>query len=142
MRREADEERFKQEHERQNQEYQRSLYPDDANDKFRLVEELRTHGITSNSSYKKWLVKNHPDRVGGQAQEQIDRQTALFKDIVGHLEKLRRIDPENAVFKFSMGRKTGRCGMSPKKSPHKTRKSPKKSPHKTRKSPHKTRKSR
>jgi archaellum component FlaC len=43
---------------------------------------------------------------------------------------------------FGMGRKTGRRGMSPKKSPRKTRKSPKKSPLKTRKSsPLKTRKS-
>jgi hypothetical protein len=149
MRREAEEERARQEQERARQEYERSRYPTgDENEKSRLVEELRTHGITDKKSYYKWSVKNHPDmsKKRGDSQEQIDTQDALFRDVIGRREKLRGIDPENAVFKFSMGRKTGRRGMSPKKSPHKTRKSPKKSPHKTRKSPkkspHKTRKSR
>jgi hypothetical protein len=57
----------------------------------------------------------------------------------------QELDAMNFAFKLGMGRKTGRRGKSPKKSPRKTRKSPKKSPRKTRKSPkkspHKTRKS-
>lgn len=118
--RQAEEERARQEYARQEQERarqqdERPRPPTGAgNEKSRLAEELSKYGITNRSSYKKWSVKNHPDRFGGQAQEQIDRQTALFKDVQQYLEKLKEIDPENAVFKFIMGRKTGRRGMSQK----------------------------
>jgi hypothetical protein len=106
-------ERMRQEQERMRQQDERPRPPTGAgNEKSRLAEELSKYGITNRSSYKKWSVKNHPDRFGGQAQEQIDRQTALFKDVQQYLEKLKEIDPENAVFKFSIGR----LGMSHKKS--------------------------
>ena len=106
-------EQARPEQERARQQHERPRPPTGAgNEKSRLVEELSKYGITNRSSYKKWSVKNHPDRFGGQAQEQIDRQTALFKDVQQHLEKLKEIDPENAVFKFSIGRR----GMSHKKS--------------------------
>ena len=109
----ARQEYARQEQERARQQHERPRPPTGAgNEKSRLVEELSKYGITNRSSYKKWSVKNHPDRFGGQAQEQIDRQTALFKDVQQHLEKLKEIDPENAVFKFSIGRR----GMSHKKS--------------------------
>jgi hypothetical protein len=104
---------MRQEQERARQQDERPRPPTGAgNEKSRLAEELSKYGITNRSSYKKWSVKNHPDRFGGQAQEQIDRQTALFKDVQQYLEKLKEIDPENAVFKFSIGRR----GISHKKS--------------------------
>jgi hypothetical protein len=130
-----EQERERQEQERARQEYERSRYPTGAGDRRSiLAEELRSYGITDKRSYNKWTLRNHPDKRQAPGQEALfAKVTVLWKELD---------DINNPGFNFGMGRKTGRRGMSPKKSPHKTRKSPKKSPHKTRKSPHKTRKSR
>jgi hypothetical protein len=114
------------------------------------------------------VTLRRPDQIRARASREGDKQRAIAeltrrgfatqRDARKEVARMRQIygDVSNdeatafknlydAAFNFSMGRKTGRRGMSPKKSPHKTRKSPKKSPHKTRKSPkkspHKTRKS-
>ena len=131
----------RQEQERARQEQERPTPPTGAGDRRSiLAEELRTYGITDKNSYKKWTVRNHPDKNQAPGQEALfQKVSVLWKEFD---------DINNPGFNFGMGRKTGRRGMSPKKSPRKTRKSPrktrkspKKSPRKTRKSPRKTRKS-
>jgi flagellar biosynthesis GTPase FlhF len=122
-----EQERARQEQERARQEYERPRPPTGAGDRRSiLAEELRSYGITDKRSYNKWALRNHPDKSQAPGQEALfQKVTVLWKELD---------DINNPGFNFSMGRKTGRRGKSPKKSPRKTRKSPKKSPHKTRKS--------
>jgi len=118
-----EQERARQEQERARQEYERPRPPTGAGDRRSiLTEELRSYGITDKRSYNKWTLRNHPDKRQAPGQEALfAKVTVLWKELD---------DINNPGFNFGMGRKTGRRGKSPKKSPHKTRKSP----HKTRKS--------
>ena len=117
----------RQEQERARQQRERPTPPTGAGDRRSiLAEELRTYGITDKRSYNKWTVRNHPDKNQAPGQEALfQKVSVLWKEFD---------DINNPGFNFGMGRKTGRRGMSPKKSPRKTRRSPKKSPRKTRRS--------